>query len=92
MWGSDGRIEPIYFDYKFSELTFFLIDFLGSPGSVWLLRAAKDRFYDKKLIFTSKNLEYGNLEWDDDDSRNLEWDGGALLPRGNEFSVLRIFY
>ena len=51
MWGSDGRIEPIYFDYKFSELTIFLADFLGSPGSVRLLRAAGDRFYDKKIYF-----------------------------------------
>ena len=63
MWGSDGRIEPIYFDYKFSELTFFFgANFLGSPGSVRLLRAAGDRFYDKQMDFDEKNPEYGNLE------------------------------
>ena len=62
MWGSDGRIEPIYFDYKFSELTTFLTDVLGSLGSVRLLRAAGDRFYIEKLNFYKKNPEYGNLE------------------------------
>ena len=64
MWGSDGRIEPIYFDYKFSDLTiFFSADFLGSPGSVRLLRAAGDRFYDKKKDFyDKKGRKLGNLE------------------------------
>ena len=62
MWGSDGRIEPVYFDYKFSELTiFFGAVFLGSPGSVRLLRAARDRFYDKKIDFYEKNREYGTF-------------------------------
>ena len=62
MRGSDDRIDPIYFDYKISEMTIFFY-FLGSPGYVRLLRAARDRFYDKKRFLTKKVGKSGNLEW-----------------------------
>ena len=54
--GSNGRIEPNYFLYRDAS---FLAGkkscFFGSPGCVRLLQAARDRFYDKKLIFYEKN-------------------------------------
>ena len=53
--GLNGRIEPNYFLYRDAS---FLAGkkscFFGSPGCVWLLRAARDRFYDKKIDFLRK--------------------------------------
>ena len=55
MWGSDGRIEPIYFDYKFSDLTiFFLLIFWVPLGPYGFSGLPGIDFTIKKLIFTRK--------------------------------------
>ena len=57
--GLNGRIEPNYFLYRDAS---FLAEkkscFFGSPGCVWLLRAARDRFYDKKIDFYNKKTDF----------------------------------
>ena len=57
--GLNGRIEPNYFLYRDGS---FLAGkkscFFGSPGCVRLLRAARDRFYDKKIDFYDKKTDF----------------------------------
>ena len=57
--GLNGRIEPNYFLYRDAS---FLAGkkscFFGSPGCVWLLRAARDRFYDEKIGFYDKKNRF----------------------------------
>ena len=76
MWGSDGRIEPIYFDYKFSDLTiFFLLIFWVPLGPYGFSGLPGIDFTIKKLIFTIKKAGNSGI------SSETTWESRVRRPR-----------